>query len=98
MLALYSLLDRQTFIFVAIPVGGFCLALAFYRPYGQPFFSLIGSMFSYFFKPRIYIWRKIAESIKIEHRQRTEVQRISPKTITPENLSIISKSLDITKK
>ena len=46
------------FIIIAIPVGLFCAACAFYKINGRPFVSLIGSILNYFSKPKLYLWRK----------------------------------------
>jgi hypothetical protein len=55
---LWFFLTLGAFLLVAIPVGLISLALAFYKPQGRPFISLIGSLISYLSKPRLYLWRK----------------------------------------
>ena len=57
-------LDFSAFIFIAVVVGGIFGALAFYKPNGQPFIVFATSAFSFFFKPRIYVWRRIPEKIQ----------------------------------
>lgn len=42
------------------------LAMAFYRPYGQPFNVFIGSGVSFLFKPKVYIWKRGVDSFKKE--------------------------------
>ncbi len=46
------------FIIIAILTAVLCLALAFYRPYGQPLIKAIRNMFVFFIKPKLYIWKK----------------------------------------
>lgn len=53
--------SKVNFFIAAIPVAGIFLALAFYRPYGQPLIKFIGSMFIFFVRPKIYIWRRGSE-------------------------------------
>jgi len=55
---LWLFLTLGAFIVLAIPIGGITAALAFYKPNGQPFIALIGSMIRYLSKPRLYLWRK----------------------------------------
>ncbi|MBU1137331.1 PrgI family protein [Patescibacteria group bacterium] len=55
---LWLVLALGAFIVVAIPIGGIAMALAFYRPNGQPFIFLVISFFNYLFKPKLYLWRK----------------------------------------
>ena len=46
------------FIILAIPIVGFSVALAFYRPNGHSLISLIGSFLNYLTKPKLYLWKK----------------------------------------
>lgn len=50
-----SLLIAIVFI---IPVGGFALALAFYRPNNKPFIEMVQSAIVYFFGSKLYLWHK----------------------------------------
>jgi hypothetical protein len=55
---LWFLLKLGAFIVVAIPVGLFCGALAFYKVNGRPFIYFLGSLIKYLRKPKLYLWRK----------------------------------------
>jgi len=46
------------FLFFAIPIGGFFLALAFLKINGRPFLQIFLAFVNYFLKPKLYIWRK----------------------------------------
>jgi hypothetical protein len=54
---------------IALVIGPACaffgIALAFYKVNDKPFIFLLESMFKYFTKPRIYLWKK-KEEIKVD--------------------------------
>lgn len=58
LLMLWFFLTLTAFIIVAIPIGIFCLALAFYKINGRPLVYFLGSLVKYLTKPRLYLWRK----------------------------------------
>lgn len=66
LMVLWSTLEKGIFIVAAIPVGGAFIAMAFYRPYGRPLTSFIGSGATYLFSPKIYSWKRIHRARKIE--------------------------------
>lgn len=51
-------------VLIILPLALFAAAAAFYRPYGQPFIGFIAHAFAYFFKPKVYIWKRVAEKTK----------------------------------
>ena len=55
---IWFFLKLGLFIAIAIPVGLFCGALAFYKVNGRPFISFLGSLIKYLRKPKLYLWRK----------------------------------------
>ena len=57
-------LDFSAFILAAVIVGAIFGALAFYKPNGQSFIVFASSAFFFFFKPKIYVWRRIPEKIQ----------------------------------
>lgn len=72
--------DKATFIIVSIPVSLLFLALAFYRPYGQPLSKFLTSIFVFFVKPKIYLWKRGTErkeAKKIEKKDKVIVKRKS---------------------
>ncbi|HBO16630.1 MAG: hypothetical protein UR69_C0002G0043 [Candidatus Moranbacteria bacterium GW2011_GWE2_35_2-] len=64
LLILWNIVSTGVFFVVAIPLGLFFLALAFYRPYNQPFANFILSAGFFFFRPKVYIWKKEGRIIK----------------------------------
>ena len=73
LLIAYALLDRATFFIVAIPIGLFTAALAFYKPNGIPFVEFLGYGFTYLFRPKRYVWKREIEKKRV--RRNTQKKR-----------------------
>jgi hypothetical protein len=57
----FTLFKLLGFVLGAVPillVGGFSLALTFYRPNNKPFVSMLESGFKYLSQSKLYIWKK----------------------------------------
>lgn len=65
LLVFWNIFPKVVFFIVAVPTTILFIALAFYKPYGQPLgnFVLFGIM--YFFKPKIYLWKRTADRIAV---------------------------------
>lgn len=99
LLVLYNFLDNQAFIISIFIVGGIFGALAFYKPYGQPLITFIINSISFGFRPRVYIWRRLADTAKAHHQAaKTETTHREKKTIDEEKVREISEMLEIRKK
>lgn len=61
LLVLWNILERQVFYIVAIPMAGVFMAFAFVRPYGQPLSKFVMYVFGFFFRPKVYMWRREEE-------------------------------------
>ena len=72
LLVLWSFLDMSALILAALPILGIFGALAFYQPNGQPLISFIFSSISFFFHPKIYIWRRVAQK-EVVHQKAEKV-------------------------
>jgi len=96
LLILYSFLDFSGFILAAIPVIGIVGALAFYRPYNQPLISFLFSSVKFVFRPKMYIWDRLPDIIKIQ--KKIDTKKIStPKNkaaVKAKEISEISRILD----
>jgi hypothetical protein len=55
---LWFLVELWLFIIMAIIIGFICAALAFYKVNGRPLIAFLGSIMTYFKKPKLYIWKK----------------------------------------
>jgi len=89
--------SKFNFVVSAIPVAALFIALAFYRPYGQPFSKFIGSMFIFFVKPKIYIWRRGTENINNRReiiKKQNNLGSQPQKTINQKEIYDLSKILD----
>ena len=100
MLLCWSMLDFSAFIMCAVFIGIVFGGLAFYRPNGQPLVSSVGSIFVFFFKPKMYIWKRVpskkdlAPHEKIFNANATLPHR---KEITIEEIERVSQLLEIKK-
>lgn len=72
MMVLWNTLEKGAFFVVAIPVALAFVAMAFYRPYGRPLTSFIGSGVTYLFSPKIYSWKRIHQARKVEKNTNQE--------------------------
>ncbi|PIP26957.1 MAG: hypothetical protein COX30_04545 [Candidatus Moranbacteria bacterium CG23_combo_of_CG06-09_8_20_14_all_39_10] len=97
MLVMWSLLDMATFIVASIFVGLVFGALAFYKPNGQPLIFFIMSIFAYFLKPKMYIWRRISDgqnSTKPTQKKNATIKTAPTKEISESKIEAISHLLD----
>jgi len=81
----------------AIPAIGMSVAFAFYRPFNQSLISFIISIFYFFFREKIYIWRRLPEE-KIPIKKVRQENKITPeKKFDIKKTEEISKLLDLQK-
>ncbi|HFC76679.1 MAG TPA: PrgI family protein [Candidatus Moranbacteria bacterium] len=88
--------NKINFFIIGIPIALAFVALAFYRPYGQPLSKFITSAFLFIVKPKIYIWRR---EIKPEKKKKiTEFKKINnfpeKKKMKQEELHQLAEILD----
>ncbi len=55
---LIKLLPLYIALPIAIPFGGFAIALVFYRPNNRPFIKMVESAVNYILKSRFYLWQQ----------------------------------------
>lgn len=53
------LLESFLFIFIAPPIAGGALALAFVKVNGRDFLFYLASLINFFTKPRLYLWQRL---------------------------------------
>lgn len=73
----WSVLDTQAFFIAAVIIGIFFGALAFYRPYNQPFIQFIFSGISFFFRPKMYVWKRVYDTMS--SAKRTNIPKVAKK-------------------
>jgi hypothetical protein len=85
-------------IFFAVPVGMFFFALAFYQYNSRPFIYTVESAFKYFFKDRLYIWKKEKKDPKKQEVEKKEDIKMDIPRMSDSKLKELSWSLDINSK
>ncbi len=97
MLVLWSLLTMAAFVVAAIFIGFIFGALAFYKPNGQPLIFFIMSIFAFFLKPKMYIWRRVSDaqnSTKPTQKKNATIKTAPTKEISESKIEDISHLLD----
>lgn len=73
----WSVFDTQAFFVAAVIIGLLFGALAFYRPYNQPFIQFIFSGASFIFRPKMYVWRRVYDTMA--SAKKTTIPKIEKK-------------------
>lgn len=97
LLVLWGILDKSVFFVAAVPVVLIFAALAFYRPYNQPFIKFIFSGILFLFKPKVYIWKRTFEkkAVRDKSEKRLEIVKKKEKTApSVENIEMLARVLD----
>jgi hypothetical protein len=82
--------------FVAIPVGLFSLALAFYKVNSRPFIEVLQHFITYTFKSKLYVWRKELNAVKKQASSDQTAEIKKPNEIAKvKSAHDLAKSLDI---
>lgn len=93
---LWGTLPRMGFFMVGIPVALLFVALAFYKPYGQPLGRFIIHGVLYFFKPKVYVWKRSAQPLPMaapKNRQQL-TPKASNKTLSQDQLRALAELID----
>ncbi len=95
LLILWGLLPAVAFFISGIPLAILFVALAFYKPYGQPLGSFVIFGILYYFRPKIYVWKRTPEREQIVPRvTKIEDTDVKNKKITTETLHGLAQLLD----
>lgn len=74
LLILWSMVDKWLFFVLAFPITLFALFGSFLKINGRPLIDFVGSFFSFFISPQLYIWQKRKEhQEKITKKKNDEV-------------------------
>ena len=93
LLVLWSMLDMSAFIMAALIVGFIFGMLAFYRPNNQSLLVYILSVFSFFTKPKMYVWIRVPEIEKAKKKaavKKTQAATAAPKGINENKIEEIT--------
>lgn len=95
----YTLLPFSVALFIIIPIGLLSAALAFYKHNTRPFIEVLQNFFSYLFKSKSYLWKRVPtkETISLS---KNDSSRVSSQILyEPVNLdrriTDLSKNLDL---
>lgn len=79
LLIMWNVFSKILFFIVGIPLAIVFLAMAFFKPYGQPLGSFVIFGIMYFFRPKVYFWQRTPQKniiskqkIKAEENHPTE--------------------------
>jgi PrgI family protein len=97
-IAWFTVGEKTVFFVIGIPVALLFIALAFYKPQGQPFLKFIIQAALFFVRPKIYMWRRddtqergIKRNIK---KKNIGIEKYEKKKIRQEELIDLAKILD----
>ncbi|MBI2637679.1 MAG: PrgI family protein [Candidatus Sungbacteria bacterium] len=93
-----SFLPIFLFILLGLPVGIFCILLAFFKYNEQPFSKIAFSALNYWMKPKLYIWKNIPPPAPKKGEIPKNTNTASVPTLTESKLSDLAWSLDIKEK
>ena len=96
LLIMWNMLPKPVFFIIGIPLTILFIAFAFYKPYGQPLGSFIIFGIMYFFRPRIYVWKRTPENFvvaPVKKENKNEVYH-PEKHISTESLRDLARLLD----
>ncbi|KKQ53037.1 MAG: hypothetical protein US70_C0006G0007 [Parcubacteria group bacterium GW2011_GWD2_38_11] len=95
LLVLWNMVPAPVFFILGIPLTILFVALAFYRPYGQPLGSFVIFGIMYFFRPKVYIWKRTPERIvNAVVKTQTATAVVADKHISSQSLRDLAQLLD----
>ena len=94
LLVMWNMLSKTMFFIAGFPLAALLLALAFYKPYGQPFGSFIIFGIMYFFRPKVYFWKRTPQKENKEQKKQVVENHVIDKRITYESLRGLAQILD----
>lgn len=92
---MWNIMQAAAFFVIGFPVAVVFLALAFYKPYGQPFGNFVIFAVLYYFRPKIYIWKRTSEKEQVIPKVvKSDIAQIKNKQLTPETIKGLAQLLD----
>lgn len=95
LLIMWNMLSKPLFFILGIPLAILFVAMAFYKPYGQPLGNFIIFGIMYFFRPKIYFWKRTPQkdTDSVQKKQVVENNLVNKK-LTSESLRDLAQILD----
>ncbi len=78
-----------------LPVVGFALALAFYRPNGKPFIYMVQAAIQYLLSNRLYLWKRVPKPMTPERAAKELTPSASVPSLSESKLKDLTWALDI---
>ena len=94
LLILWNMLSKPLFFIIGLPLSLLFLSLAFYKPYGQPMGSFIIFGIMYFFRPKIYFWKRNSQKEASVQKIQIAETHLVDKKLTSESLRDLAQILD----
>lgn len=95
LLVLWNVLPFMGFVIIGFPIAIFFVALAFFKPYGQPMPDFLWHGLMFFFKPKVYIWKRAPQNIiTIPQKARAVQQFTQEKHLNEQSLKDLAELLD----
>ncbi|MEI7891164.1 MAG: PrgI family protein [bacterium] len=92
---LWSIAGPVIFFTMGIPLTIIFVALAFYKPYGQPLGSFVIFGIMYFFRPKVYLWKRTPQQNIVAKPKVQNVAKILPdKHISSQSLRDLAQLMD----
>lgn len=95
---LWFIVVKWLFFLLAFPIVLAFIFIAFMRVNGRPLLDFIGSFFSFFISPQLYIWQKRMETLeKAKKKKMKEVERFEGPSLetTKTEIKQLAKRLDV---
>lgn len=95
LLILWNVVPMPVFFIIGIPLSILLVAFAFYKPYGQPLGSFVIFGVMYFFRPKVYVWKRTPQQVaKAVQKVQTNTNQTVEKHISSESLRDLAQLLD----
>ncbi len=95
LLVMWNTMPAAAFFVIGFPITLLFLAFTFYKPYGQPLGSFVIFGFLYYFRPKIYTWKRSPERERAVPKVAQVVKtQNTDKQVTAETLHGLAQLLD----
>jgi len=95
LLIMWNTMPPVVFFIIGFPVMITFCALAFYKPYGQPLGNFVIFAVMYYFRPKVYVWKRTPEKEKAAEKiSQVQSVQVSDKKVSHETLKGLAQLLD----
>jgi hypothetical protein len=95
LLVLWNMLPKPVFFILGLPLSVLFVALAFYKPYGQPLGSFVIFGIMYFFRPKVYFWKRTPQrNVQAAPKVQATEKYLPEKRLTSQSLKDLAQLLD----